>query len=343
LWFWENLHYVFWGFVAICILIIIIISRIIRARDARLALKKHEIEEKQKQWEKSYYLQHFDRSLEELSGMPGDTEIGPDGYPCERGTSSWGKKYTFYRSHSGAAFHSNPSCSSIYGLLPVHAWTIYNSSLYPCGKCKPVLPDLRWFSRYKANQAIAKKYGIIPPQYQGPSADYSRAMAAESRIKELGEKLAQSEIARRKAEQSLQELDPKRVKKEIELQSIDLIRQRTNEVLQREIFRKSSLAFDVASRIPLDANARLLRAIREGPEIIPPVQVTARIRGHDGIYTTTLNDCTCKDFSFNHEPCKHMYQLAISLGLTLYIRKKDVEAALSHIAENAKSRKGKAQ
>lgn len=32
-------------------------------------------------------------------------------------------------------------------------------------------------------------------------------------------------------------------------------------------------------------------------------------------YTVSLEDCSCRDFSLHHKPCKHMYRLAYELGL----------------------------
>lgn len=40
---------------------------------------------------------------------------------------------------------------------------------------------------------------------------------------------------------------------------------------------------------------------------------TASFSGHHGIYWTTLNSCTCRDFEVNHLPCKHIYRLAYEL------------------------------
>lgn len=37
--------------------------------------------------------------------------------------------------------------------------------------------------------------------------------------------------------------------------------------------------------------------------------------GKNGIYKTTLNNCTCVDFNRRKLPCKHIYRLAIELGL----------------------------
>jgi uncharacterized Zn finger protein len=31
-------------------------------------------------------------------------------------------------------------------------------------------------------------------------------------------------------------------------------------------------------------------------------------------YRASLSDCTCPDFSNTHQPCKHMYRLALELG-----------------------------
>ena len=333
LWFQDNLHYLFLGVVLICILFIISVSRIIRAREARLNLKKQEIAEKHFQWEKAYYLQHFDRSLEELSGMPGNTEIGPDGLPCERGTSSWGKTYTFYRSHDGTAYHSNPSCSSRYGLLPVHAWTVYNSSLYPCGNCNPILPDLRWFSRYKANQTIANKYGIIPPPYVGPSSDYIRLQEANKRIQALTAQLS-------RAQSELQHYHSLNLENEIKKRSADIIRQKCRSVLKSDLFRQTLVSYDFTSRLPIEVNSRLITAFREKPTILPPLQVTARIQGHASVpYVVTMNSCTCKDFEFNHKPCKHMYTLALSLGLLLSLPHEESEKLLSRYAKNTSLKK----
>ena len=36
---------------------------------------------------------------------------------------------------------------------------------------------------------------------------------------------------------------------------------------------------------------------------------------HDIIYKTTLVNCSCPDFSVSNQPCKHMYKLALELGI----------------------------
>lgn len=42
----------------------------------------------------------------------------------------------------------------------------------------------------------------------------------------------------------------------------------------------------------------------------------AEFEGSDGsIYNTSLDGCSCIDYSFHNLPCKHMYKLAIECGL----------------------------
>ena len=51
-----------------------------------------------------------------------------------------------------------------------------------------------------------------------------------------------------------------------------------------------------------------------------PLQVsqgggTAEFKGSGGVYQTSLNSCSCEDFRRRNLPCKHMYRLALELGL----------------------------
>lgn len=51
-----------------------------------------------------------------------------------------------------------------------------------------------------------------------------------------------------------------------------------------------------------------------------PLNVSAKIKGESGIYTVTLNSCTCPSFVHRHTPCKHMYQLALEMGILFYFK-----------------------
>ena len=52
------------------------------------------------------------------------------------------------------------------------------------------------------------------------------------------------------------------------------------------------------------------------PSSINKVECTGTFPGSGGnLYNTTLNSCTCADFSMRHLPCKHIYRLAIECGM----------------------------
>lgn len=121
--------------------------------------KKAEKVQRAQRYEKerqNYIDMYGGKSAEMLSGVPSDTEIGSDGLPKEKGADGWGKKYTVYRSRTGKVFHRagcNPAAT-----IPVHVFTV--SSLKPCKKCKPELPNKQWFIEYSRIKYIKNKYKI---------------------------------------------------------------------------------------------------------------------------------------------------------------------------------------
>lgn len=67
----------------------------------------------------------------------------------------------------------------------------------------------------------------------------------------------------------------------------------------------------------LDPGARS-RAMRIPAEFVAvdPQTRTAHIKGHDNkSYDVSLDGCSCRQFAIYRKPCKHMYRLAIELGL----------------------------
>lgn len=57
---------------------------------------------------------------------------------------------------------------------------------------------------------------------------------------------------------------------------------------------------------------------------------TGVFSGSSSKYQTSLTSCTCKDFSIKRKPCKHMYRLAIELGLI----NTDVKSDLSKVQKS---------
>ena len=72
--------------------------------------------------------------------------------------------------------------------------------------------------------------------------------------------------------------------------------------------------------------------------------VCAKVKGQSGeVYEVTLESCTCKDFRFNHKPCKHMFRLAIHMGAISYMNTDKAERALqAYICEEEKLDRDKA-
>lgn len=51
------------------------------------------------------------------------------------------------------------------------------------------------------------------------------------------------------------------------------------------------------------------------PLSVSPETESGTFSGSHGVYATTLESCTCADFARRRLPCKHVYRLAIELGL----------------------------
>lgn len=82
-------------------------------------------------------------------------------------------------------------------------------------------------------------------------------------------------------------------------------------------------------------NARLLNAIKESMKI-RDFQSSAKITSeHQNTYHTTLTSCTCMDFQIQKKPCKHMYRLAMEIGLLISIPTDGIETMISELNEKA--------
>lgn len=137
--------------------------RLEQAQKAREQAEKRRVYLEQRE---HYLALYSGKSPLELAGLPFDTVIGDDGLPRQiNSPGRWGARYTFYISSSGRCFHRY----GCHGYIPVHAWHLTTGSrrwLSPCGRCRPVLPDLSWYRKYLDIQQIVKDYGI--PTLQSP-------------------------------------------------------------------------------------------------------------------------------------------------------------------------------
>ena len=111
---------------------------------------------------------------------------------------------------------------------------------------------------------------------------------------------------------------------EILLSVSDRVKQETI-ALSRDIARRpylqSTLVFKSIQNSDSDTCNRLCRVLNTSMHIEPPFDISCTIHSESGnTYQTTLNHCSCDDFSYRSKPCKHMYRLALELGLALRLQ-----------------------
>lgn len=96
------------------------------------------------------------------------------------------------------------------------------------------------------------------------------------------------------------------------------IRKYIDTITKRGYFRNSP-AFSGILDSALSENGRLIRA-NEQMAPLKRVNIKAEIEGSKGaLYETTLYRCSCPDFQRRSSPCKHMYRLALEMGVLLSV------------------------
>lgn len=134
--------------------------------------------------------------------------------------------------------------------------------------------------------------------------------------KDLSKKRTQLE----KKELDLQEAE-KQLQSRIDSHESFLERQKKQEIqsiLQKAASRsyfKDVTVYAEMCNSNLFENERFHKATSEKMTIVSPILVSAKIITGEHTYTTTLDSCTCPDYVNRHIPCKHMFRLAIDLGI----------------------------
>ncbi len=90
-------------------------------------------------------------------------------------------------------------------------------------------------------------------------------------------------------------------------------------LIKESIPRLSELTF---AQLPADfkesiSSGRLNNAFKSNLMILDKIDMEAKIKSDKETYKTTLNSCTCPDFTFRHNVCKHMLFLSYTSGLLL--------------------------
>lgn len=156
---------------------------------------------------------------------------------------------------------------------------------------------------------------------------------SESLNKFKEKKLKEQESLLARTQQTLTSRE-KELNQEIENRASARLRIMLNRVSEHAYFVGTAVFDEIRISAPIEANRRLLTAQKENASICPPMLVSADIKGHDGnVYHTTLNSCTCPDFQFRRAPCKHMYRLALEVGLLRSISHSDVDAAFARLVK----------
>lgn len=101
-----------------------------------------------------------DNYLYYLIDVPIGDSVGSDGLPrCGDCTlHKWGYKYTFYISldRKGTKYHKFDCAHK--GKVPINAYSLTLSNIAPCKLCKPYIPDISWYIRYRKIQYFKNKY-----------------------------------------------------------------------------------------------------------------------------------------------------------------------------------------
>lgn len=100
----------------------------------------------------------------------------------------------------------------------------------------------------------------------------------------------------------------------------DLVRTRTIE-LCRNIATRTYLRCTPAYQAVFNLHSDCLRTVLNSSMFIrSPFDISAIIHSDSGeSYSTTLYNCTCPDFLYRKQPCKHMLRLALEVGLLLSV------------------------
>lgn len=101
----------------------------------------------------------------------------------------------------------------------------------------------------------------------------------------------------------------------------DIVYLKTSSNIERGIEQSRSIfqrypVFEGLKEYDHVKNPRLKSAITDKMSFVTVPSVHADIQGKSGnTYHVTLNSCTCPDYTSRHIPCKHMYRLALQVGL----------------------------
>lgn len=174
---------------------------------------------------------------------------------------------------------------------------------------KSIEEDLRAKLYEQYIRPLTEEAQRLADENKQKSAFYEKATAAleskEALLQEKEESLrnAESDLATRQSSFAIQ------VKAAARFEISGMMRSWVSPFADYPIFRDFP-SYDFSQ------NPRIYSSITEPMLFCGPVDVSAVVRGASGrLYKTTLRSCECEAFKFGGTPCKHMYYLALHLGL----------------------------
>ena len=81
-----------------------------------------------------------------------------------------------------------------------------------------------------------------------------------------------------------------------------------------------------------------LQKVFNSPPTMNDLKISVKIKSGNGIYITTLKDCSCKDFQFRKKPCKHMIYLYYVVSM-LHAEKPLIDEAVFNINSDIEAKK----
>ena len=144
----------------------------------------------------------------------------------------------------------------------------------------------------------------------------------EEEIKSLKYKLSDANLRIEQTQEDLQDLFDTVDDLNEEIRSLKYDSRPSDEytsIIKESIPRVAALPF---AEIPSDfeesiASGRLNNAFKSHLMIIDRINMEAKIKSDKDTYKTTLHSCTCPDFTYRHNVCKHMLFLSYTSGLLL--------------------------
>ena len=144
----------------------------------------------------------------------------------------------------------------------------------------------------------------------------------EEEIKSLKYKLSDANLRIEQTQEDLQDLFDTVDDLNEEIRSLKYDSRPSDEytsIIKESIPRVAALPF---AEIPSDfeesiASGRLNNAFKSHLMIIDKINMEAKIKSDKDTYKTTLHSCTCPDFTYRHNVCKHMLFLSYTSGLLL--------------------------